>query len=158
LTFPQRSETGAARPLSTSRTSSQSIWASPGVCASGLNDVLFTVLRPARYIDESERVEFGELHVFTGKGFVVKAIRQSRAASTTAPARSSSSSGHRGRCWTCWPAWSPDSTSRTRNRLETAPSSRSGRMTRYVGYPLAVALMMATSLTLFLVFRRRGWL
>jgi magnesium transporter len=32
---------------------------------------LFTVLRPARYIDETERVEFGELHVFTGKDFVV---------------------------------------------------------------------------------------
>jgi len=35
---------------------------------------LFTVLRPARYLDDSERVEFGELHVFTGKDFVV-AIR-----------------------------------------------------------------------------------
>ncbi|MFI2752151.1 magnesium and cobalt transport protein CorA [Cellulomonas sp. P22] len=34
-------------------------------------DVLFTVLRPARYLDEEERVEFGELHVFTGKDFVV---------------------------------------------------------------------------------------
>ncbi len=33
--------------------------------------VLFTVLRPARYIDAEERVEFGELHVFTGDGFVV---------------------------------------------------------------------------------------
>ncbi|HEU5416986.1 MAG TPA: magnesium and cobalt transport protein CorA [Streptosporangiaceae bacterium] len=32
---------------------------------------LFTVLRPARYLDEVERVEFGELHVFTGKDFVV---------------------------------------------------------------------------------------
>jgi magnesium transporter len=32
---------------------------------------LFTVLRPARYLDEQERVEFGELHVFTGEGFVV---------------------------------------------------------------------------------------
>ena len=32
---------------------------------------LFTVLRPARYVDETERVEFGELHVFTGKDFVV---------------------------------------------------------------------------------------
>jgi magnesium transporter len=32
---------------------------------------LFTVLRPARYIDASEEVEFGELHVFTGKDFVV---------------------------------------------------------------------------------------
>lgn len=33
--------------------------------------VLFTVLRPARYLDDIERVEFGELHVFTGKDFVV---------------------------------------------------------------------------------------
>ncbi len=32
---------------------------------------LFTVLRPARYLDEVERVEFGELHVFTGQDFVV---------------------------------------------------------------------------------------
>lgn len=35
------------------------------------DDVLFTVLRPARYIEEDERVEFGELHVFTGTDFVV---------------------------------------------------------------------------------------
>jgi len=34
-------------------------------------DVLFTVLRPARYVDEEERVEFGEVHVFTGPDFVV---------------------------------------------------------------------------------------
>jgi magnesium transporter len=34
-------------------------------------DMLFCVLRPARYIDESERVEFGELHVFAGPQFVV---------------------------------------------------------------------------------------
>ncbi|HEX3796678.1 MAG TPA: magnesium and cobalt transport protein CorA [Acidimicrobiales bacterium] len=32
---------------------------------------LFTVLRPARYIDETEEVEFGELHIFTGPDFVV---------------------------------------------------------------------------------------
>jgi magnesium transporter len=32
---------------------------------------LFTVLRPARYLDDEERVEFGELHVFTGTDFVV---------------------------------------------------------------------------------------
>ena len=32
---------------------------------------LFTVLRPARYLDDAERVEFGELHVFTGRDFVV---------------------------------------------------------------------------------------
>ncbi len=32
---------------------------------------LFTVLRPARYLDDEEEVEFGEVHVFTGEGFVV---------------------------------------------------------------------------------------
>lgn len=35
------------------------------------DDVLFTVLRPARYLDEQEAVEFGELHIFTGENFVV---------------------------------------------------------------------------------------
>ncbi|WP_426298889.1 magnesium/cobalt transporter CorA [Arthrobacter sp. R-11] len=39
------------------------------------DDILFTVLRPARYLDATETVEFGELHVFTGKNFVVT-IRQ----------------------------------------------------------------------------------
>jgi magnesium transporter len=39
---------------------------------------LFTVLRPARYLDDVERVEFGELHVFTGRDFVVT-IRQAEA-------------------------------------------------------------------------------
>jgi magnesium transporter len=34
-------------------------------------NTLFTVLRPARYLDESETVEFGELHIFTGPNFVV---------------------------------------------------------------------------------------
>jgi magnesium transporter len=32
---------------------------------------LFVVLRPARYIDKTETVEFGEVHVFVGEGFVV---------------------------------------------------------------------------------------
>jgi magnesium transporter len=32
---------------------------------------LFLVLRPARYIDETETVEFGELHVFVGPQFVI---------------------------------------------------------------------------------------
>ena len=32
---------------------------------------LFTVLRPARYLDATEEVEFGELHIFTGPDFVV---------------------------------------------------------------------------------------
>ena len=35
------------------------------------DDTLFVVLRPARYLDREEVVEFGELHVFVGKDFVV---------------------------------------------------------------------------------------
>jgi magnesium transporter len=34
-------------------------------------ETLFTVLRPARYLDESETVEFGEIHVFIGHDFVL---------------------------------------------------------------------------------------
>ncbi|MCC2033931.1 magnesium/cobalt transporter CorA [Microbacterium allomyrinae] len=34
-------------------------------------DNLFAVLRPARYLDAEETVEFGELHVFVGPDFVV---------------------------------------------------------------------------------------
>ncbi len=34
-------------------------------------DVLFMVLRPARYLDETEEVEFGEVHVLVGADFVV---------------------------------------------------------------------------------------
>ena len=34
-------------------------------------DVLFVVLRPARYLDAQEEVEFGEVHVFVGADFVV---------------------------------------------------------------------------------------
>jgi magnesium transporter len=38
-------------------------------------DMLFCVLRPARYLDETETVEFGELHIFAGPRFVIT-IRQ----------------------------------------------------------------------------------
>ena len=34
-------------------------------------EVLFCVLRPARYIDESESVEFGEIDIFAGPEFVI---------------------------------------------------------------------------------------
>jgi magnesium transporter len=34
-------------------------------------DVAFLVLRPARYVDEQETVEFGEIHVFVGPSFVI---------------------------------------------------------------------------------------
>jgi magnesium transporter len=32
---------------------------------------LFVVLRPARYLDDAEEVDFGELHVFVGRDFVL---------------------------------------------------------------------------------------
>ncbi|CAN5290220.1 MAG: magnesium and cobalt transport protein CorA [Nocardioides sp.] len=35
------------------------------------DSVLVTVLRPARYVDADERVEFGELHVITGPNWVI---------------------------------------------------------------------------------------
>jgi magnesium transporter len=34
-------------------------------------DTLFIVLKPARYVDETETVEVGEIHVFAGPAFVV---------------------------------------------------------------------------------------
>jgi magnesium transporter len=34
-------------------------------------DTLFVVLRPARYLDDAEEVDFGELHVFVGPDFVI---------------------------------------------------------------------------------------
>ncbi|HEY5820843.1 MAG TPA: magnesium and cobalt transport protein CorA [Propionibacteriaceae bacterium] len=34
-------------------------------------DILFVVLRPARYLPDNERVEFGEVHVFVGPDFVI---------------------------------------------------------------------------------------
>ncbi|WP_440063933.1 magnesium and cobalt transport protein CorA [Streptosporangium sp. OZ121] len=41
-------------------------------------DTLFVVLRPARYLDEAEEVDFGELHVFVGRNFVIT-VRHSEA-------------------------------------------------------------------------------
>lgn len=38
-------------------------------------ETLFLVLRPARYLDELEQVEFGEIHVFAGDDFVVTVRR-----------------------------------------------------------------------------------
>ncbi|QBJ98359.1 magnesium/cobalt transporter CorA [Rhodococcus sp. ABRD24] len=35
------------------------------------DQTLFVVLRPARYLDDVEKVEFGEVHVFVGPDFVV---------------------------------------------------------------------------------------
>jgi magnesium transporter len=41
-------------------------------------DTLFVVLRAARYLDEVEEVEFGELHLFVGSNFVLT-VRHSQA-------------------------------------------------------------------------------
>jgi magnesium transporter len=38
-------------------------------------ETLFLVLRPARYLDDVEKVEFGEIHVFVGPDFVVTVRR-----------------------------------------------------------------------------------
>lgn len=38
-------------------------------------ETLFLVLRPARYLDDLEQVEFGEIHVFAGPDFVVTVRR-----------------------------------------------------------------------------------
>lgn len=34
-------------------------------------DTLFLVLRSARYLDQTETVEFGEVHIFAGRQFVI---------------------------------------------------------------------------------------
>jgi magnesium transporter len=41
-------------------------------------DAIFLVLRPARYVESNDTVEFGEVHVFAGPGFVIT-IRHSEA-------------------------------------------------------------------------------
>ena len=45
-------------------------------------ETLFVVLKTARYLDEPEIIEFGELHIFTGKNFVVT-VRHSGAPDLT---------------------------------------------------------------------------
>ncbi|MGI9019341.1 MAG: magnesium/cobalt transporter CorA [Solirubrobacterales bacterium] len=42
------------------------------------DDSFFIVLRPARYDDEAEEVEFGEIHLFAGPGYVI-AVRHGEA-------------------------------------------------------------------------------
>lgn len=41
-------------------------------------DILFVVLRAARYLDATEEVDFGELHVFVGRDFILT-VRRSEA-------------------------------------------------------------------------------
>ncbi|MBT2389224.1 magnesium and cobalt transport protein CorA [Streptomyces sp. ISL-1] len=49
-------------------------------------DTLFVVLRAARYLDAQEEVEFGELHVFVGKDFLIT-VRHGAAPDLTAVRR-----------------------------------------------------------------------
>lgn len=41
-------------------------------------DILFVVLRAARYLDDAEQVDFGELHIFVGRDFILT-VRHSEA-------------------------------------------------------------------------------
>ena len=41
-------------------------------------DILFVVLRAARYLDDAEEVDFGELHIFVGRDFILT-VRHSEA-------------------------------------------------------------------------------
>jgi magnesium transporter len=50
------------------------------------DDTLFAVLRAARYIDELEEVDFGEIHVFVGPNFVLT-VRHSQAPDLSAVRR-----------------------------------------------------------------------
>jgi magnesium transporter len=45
-------------------------------------DSFFVVLRPARYDDDKEEVEFGEIHLFIGSGYVI-AVRHGEASELT---------------------------------------------------------------------------
>ncbi|MEO3744045.1 magnesium and cobalt transport protein CorA [Plantactinospora sp. B5E13] len=49
-------------------------------------DTLFVVLRAARYLDEAEEVDFGEVHVFVGANFVLT-VRHGQAPDLTAVRR-----------------------------------------------------------------------
>ena len=50
------------------------------------DDTLFVVLRAARYLDDAEEVEFGEVHLFVGSDFVVT-VRHSEAPDLAATRR-----------------------------------------------------------------------
>lgn len=81
-------------------------------------------MEPARYLDETEAVGFGETHVFVGEDFVVTV-------------RHGEDSDLGEEC----------------ERLEGAPE-----LDWLLGYPLALALMALTSISLYLICKRRGWL
>ncbi len=87
-------------------------------------DTWFEVLRPARYVDADERVEFGAMHVFVGPDFGVT-IRHAESpdlVATGTASRRTASSSRSGRAPSC-------TRSSTRSSTSTAPSRRASRTT-----------------------------
>jgi magnesium transporter len=73
-------------------------------------ETLFLVLKPARYLDKEERVEFGEVHLFVGEDFVVT-VRHGEApdlggyASNWRPTPSTCAADPRRSCTPSWTVW-----------------------------------------------------
>jgi Mg2+ and Co2+ transporter CorA len=132
---------------------------------------LFTVLRPARYLDDEERVELGELHVFTGTDFVVTSFRallqnaltvhatlvgQRQNDEMRALTEASLLQNEEVKKISAWAAilFAPTLV----GTIYGMNFTHMPELHWAAGYPLALALMLATSVTLYLVFKRRGWL
>ena len=111
------------------------------------DDNLFTVLRPARYVDETETVEFGELHIFTGKNFVVTVRHAEMAGVARVRQRLEArpdllGTGPKRCCTPCWTAWwmtTPrwwQAWKTTSTRLRTSCSAATATVSRRI-YELA---------------------
>ncbi|MFD0664954.1 CorA family divalent cation transporter [Thermocatellispora tengchongensis] len=100
-------------------------------------ETLFVVLRAARYLDETEEVDFGELHIFLGPNFVIT-VRHSEAPDLSTVRRRMESDpellrqGPRRCCTRSWtrssmatPRWSPACrTTSTRSRCRSSAATR----------------------------------
>jgi Mg2+ and Co2+ transporter CorA len=134
-------------------------------------DTLFCVLRTAHYVDESETVEFGEVHVFAGPHFVVT-VRHGEAPDIAAVRRALESrpdllrrgfvailhaildrvldeTRRSSRGWR---------TTSTRSRTRGMNFENMPEMTWDVGYPVALALMAILGADLYVLFMRRNWM
>lgn len=144
-------------------------------------DTLFVVLRAARYMDAAEEVDFGELHVFVGRDFVIT-VRHGAApdlAAVRARMENSppySSAVPRRCCTRSWtrsstatpPSWRACRTTSTRSRPKssaTPPASRAASTscpakwwTSSAPYPFALLLTGVVCAGLYVVFKRRDWL
>ena len=140
-------------------------------------DTLFLVLRPARYIDETETVEFGEIHVFAGPWFVITVrhgaaselgrVRRAPLAAAAHPQRQShpgDEGAERGgnrqneevKKISAWAAilFAPTIAGTVYGmNFEHMPE-----LGWLLGYPMALGLMVSVSLGLYLLFKRRAWI